>query len=224
VIFVNLEDYFRKLEELLQKQSMYVCVSYDADLLALEPVAGYAAQWAGFAAGHGNLKLEIRTKSANPVMWEALPRLSNVIYAFTVSPQRMIETCEHGTPSAEARIRCACEGLKRGYPVRLCFDPMLYLPTWREEYAALLSLTDRIFAKQQVDFGMLTDASVGCFRISQDYLKTIRRMEPDEPSVQFPYVNQGGFYQYPPKLRQEMEAYLIGELAKRMDKEKIYHE
>jgi spore photoproduct lyase len=157
-------------------------------------------------------------------MWDSLPVLSNVIYAFTVSPQRMIKVCEHGTPSAEARLRCACEGLKRGYPVRLCFDPMLYLQTWRENYALLLSQCDRIFAEYNLEMNVLSDASVGCFRISQDYMKTIRRLEPYEQSVQFPYVNQGGFYQYPSKLRMEMEEFLIGELKIRMDREKIYHE
>jgi spore photoproduct lyase len=55
-------------------------------------------------------------------------------------------------------------------------------------------------------------------------MKRLRRMEPDEPAVQFPYVNRGGVYQYPPALQREMESYLIGELSKRMGKEKIYHE
>jgi spore photoproduct lyase len=203
---------------------MYVCVSYDADLLAMEPVTGYVALWSAFAAKQEDLKLEIRTKSAHASMWEKLPGLSNVIYAFTVSPQPMIDACEHNTPSAEARLRCACMGLQKGYPIRLCFDPMLYLPTWRDDYANLLTQIDRIMSEYQVDMRQLTDVSVGTFRISSDYMKKIRRMEPDAPAIQFPYVNRGGVYQYPPKLRQEMEDYLIGELGKRMEKENIYHE
>jgi spore photoproduct lyase len=220
VIFVNLEDYFSELEEKLKKQQMYICVSYDADMLALEPVAGYAAQWAEFASRHDNITLEIRTKSANPAMWDRLPVLSNVIYAFTVSPQQIVDECEHGTPSAKARLRCCCEGLKRGYPVRICFDPMIFLPTWREDYAQLLEACDRIFAEYNVKMSGLSDVSVGCFRISQDYMKTMRRLLPCEAVVQFPYVNQGGYYGYPPKLKQEMEDYLIGELEKRIDKRK----
>jgi spore photoproduct lyase len=220
VIFVNLEDYFKELEVKLKKRSMYICVSYDADLLALEPVAGYAAQWAEFASRHDNLTLEIRTKSANPAMWDKLPVLSNVIYAFTVSPQRIVDECEHGTPSAEARLRCCCEGLKRGYPVRLCFDPMIYLPTWREDYASLLVDCDRIFSEYNVKMSELSDVSVGCFRISQDYMKAMRRLLPCDAVVQFPYVNHEGYYGYPPKLKQEMEKYLIGELEKRIDKGK----
>lgn len=224
VIFVNLEDYFAELERLLAQRSMYLCVSYDADLLAMEPVAGYAKLWSDFGALHENLKLEIRTKSARTAMWDNLTCLSNVIYAFTLSPQRMIDACESGTPTVRARISCALAGLERGFPIRLCFDPMLYLPTWREDYGELLSELDAAFTDRGLTMQKLTDVSVGTFRISQDYLKKLRRVQLMAPAVQFPYVNIGGVYQYPPRLLTEMEAYLIGELSKRIDKENIYHE
>ena len=55
-------------------------------------------------------------------------------------------------------------------------------------------------------------------------MKKLRHVKPAAPAVQFPYVNLGGVYQYPERLRKEMEDYLITELEKRMDKEKIYHE
>lgn len=224
VIFVNLEDYFAELDEILAQKSMYLCVSYDADLLAMEPLVGYAKIWSDYAALHENLKLEIRTKSARSSMWEELPCLSNVIYAFTLSPQRMIDACESGTPSAEARIACALTGLKKGFLVRLCFDPMLYLPTWREDYSGLLAELDAAFAGHGLTMQQLTDVSVGTFRISQDYMKKLRRVEQTAPAVQFLYVNVGGVYQYPPKLIKEMEHDFIAQLEKRIDKEKIYHE
>lgn len=224
VVFVNLEDYFAALDEILLHKTMYLCVSYDADLLAMEPVIGYAKQWSDYALLHENLKLEIRTKSARTAMWEELPSLSNVIYAFTLSPQRMIDTCESGTPSAKARLACALAGLKQGFLVRLCFDPILYLPTWREEYGTFLSELDGAFDAHDLTMQQLTDVSVGTFRISQDYMKRLRRAKPMASAVHFPYVNVGGVYQYPPQLLKEMEEYLIEELAKRMDKEKIYHE
>lgn len=224
VIFVNLEDYFAELDEILAHKSMYLCVSYDADLLAMESVIGYAKLWSDYAVLHENLKLEIRTKSARTAMWEGLPCLSNVIYAFTLSPQRMINACESGTPPAKVRIACALTGLEQGFPVRMCFDPILYLPTWREDYGALLSELDAAFAAHGLTMQQLTDVSVGTFRISQDYMKRLRRAEPTASAVHFPYVNVGGVYQYPPRLLEEMEGYLMAELAKRMDKENIYHE
>lgn len=225
VIFVNIEDYLEELDKILKTKDMYVCISYDADLLAMEPVTGYAGIWSKYAANHRNLKLEIRTKCASPAMWN-LPCLSNVIYAFTLSPQPMIDAFEKGTPSAEARIACATEGLKKGFPVRLCFDPMLYLPSWEKDYLQLLEQIEHTFYQAVPEGGWkrLRDVSVGTFRISQEYMKKLRRVEPFAPAVQYPYVNRNGVYQYPPELLQKMEDFMIAELTKRMDKENIYHE
>ena len=195
------------------------------DLLAMEAVTGYVRLWSAYAAKHENLKLEIRTKCAGHAMWD-LPCLSNVIYAFTMSPQKMIDAFEKETPSAFARIVCAAEGLKKGFPVRLCFDPMLYLPSWKTDYLQLLSQIDRIFGDRMLHDGWekLVDVSVGTFRISQEYMKKLRRVEPFAPAVQYPYVNCNGVYQYPPELLKEMESFMITELTQRMNKENIYHE
>ena len=166
VLFVNIEDYLEELDHILKTQNMYVCISYDADLLAMEAVTGYVRLWSAYAAKHENLKLEIRTKCAGHAMWD-LPCLSNVIYAFTLSPQKMIDAFEKETPSAFARIVCAAEGLKKGFPVRLCFDPMLYLPSWKTDYLQLLSQIDRIFGDRMLHDGWekLVDVSVGTFRL-----------------------------------------------------------
>ena len=167
----------------------------------------------------------MRRKCAGDAMWD-LPCLSNVIYAFTLSPQKMIDAFEKETPSAFARIVCAAEGLKKGFPVRLCFDPMLYLPSWKTDYLQLLSQIDRIFGDRMLHDGWekLVDVSVGTFRISQEYMKKLRRVEPFAPAVQYPYVNCNGVYQYPPELLKKMENFMITELTQRMDKENIYYE
>lgn len=224
VVFVNLEDYFARLDALLETQSMYVCVSYDADLLALEAWMGYAYAWAEYAAKHSGLKLEIRTKSARKGMWEELPVLPNVVYAFTVSPQQLIAASEHNTPSEQARIDCAVEGIRRGFPVRFCLDPILYLPGWENLYRELFIHMDQAFAKAHCSWEQLDAVSVGGFRISKEYMKKIRRVEPDSPIVQFPYVNVEGVYQYPPELLDKMENYVLSELHKRMPPERVYRD
>ena len=55
-------------------------------------------------------------------------------------------------------------------------------------------------------------------------MKKLRRVQPYAPAVQYPYVNVGGVYQYPANLLQEMESYMIKELADRIGKENIYYE
>lgn len=41
VVFVNLEDIFREVRKLLEERAVYLCISYDTDLLAMEPITGY---------------------------------------------------------------------------------------------------------------------------------------------------------------------------------------
>ena len=43
VVFVNLEDYRADVEEKLKEGLMYVCASYDTDLLAMNGLTGHAA-------------------------------------------------------------------------------------------------------------------------------------------------------------------------------------
>ena len=54
VLFVNIEDYLEELDHILKTQNMYVCISYDADLLAMEAVTGYVRLWSAYAAKHEN--------------------------------------------------------------------------------------------------------------------------------------------------------------------------
>lgn len=222
VIFVNLEDIFAEIKKRLAAHPMYLCVSYDTDLAALEHITGYVGAWVEFvraqnAGRPGRLKTELRTKSADARLWQSFAPEKGVICAYTLSPQAVIDACEHRAPSLAQRIRAAEAALAAGFPVRLCFDPMIYCKDWREHYAAM---TEQVFSR--IPAQKLMDVSVGSFRISQDYLKKMRKCEPDSAVVQFPFQNADGYYQYPPKLMEEMEHFLTERLAEYVSREKIF--
>ncbi len=217
VIFVNLEDYFAEVEQMLKDHPLYLCVSYDTDLLALEHVTGYVGEWCDFAAEHEDLKIEIRTKCADQRLTAQLRPIPGVIYALTLSPQAVIETFEHHTPSLAARLSFAKELIRAGCRVRFCFDPMIYLPGWEQHYAGML---EQVY--DAVDMEKIADVSVGTFRVSQDYLKTMRKQEPDSAVVWFPFQNENGYYHYPKALMEEMELFLVCQLEQKVPKEKIF--
>ena len=222
VVFVNLEDIFAEIEETLKRHPMYLCVSYDTDLLAIEHMTGYASRWIEFVRRQnkrqpGSLKIELRTKCAGRELWKNVQPHPDVICAFTLSPQAVIDTCEHRTPSLEQRILGAAEAMRAGFPVRLCFDPMLYCRDWRKQYEDMLAQVDA-----RIDMEQLVDVSVGAFRVSQDYLKKMRKNEPYSAVVQFPYQNDGGVYHYPTELMEEMEQFMVERLAERIGREKIF--
>lgn len=224
VVFVNLEDMFaevsRRLEDMRSERrecAMYLCVSYDTDLLALEHLIGYTSEWLSFVRKHPGLTVEIRTKCADVSLFCREQPTDRAVFAFTLSPQKVVEDYERGTPSLAQRIACAAIAQKRGFAVRLCFDPMIYFSAWEEAYGSMLA---QVFA--QIDGGKLCDVSVGTFRVSQDYLKKMRKCEPDSAVVQFPYQTIRGVSQYPRELSKKMETFVTDRLMEYLPREKIW--
>ena len=183
----------------------------------MEKILGYVREWCLFTQKHEDLKIEIRTKCANKVFFRNIRQISSVIYAFTLSPQAVIEAYEHYTPSLTERISCVEEMVQAGHLVRLCFDPMIYLPGWNHHYGEMLEQVS-----DAMDWNKIMDVSVGTFRISQEYLKKMRKQEPDSAVVWFPFQRENGFYHYPDALMEQMECFLVDRLEKKMSKEKIF--
>ena len=217
VVFVNLEDIFAEVEQVLENHPLYLCVSYDTDLLAMEGIIGYVREWCDFAVKHDNLKIEIRTKCANQSFAESVTPIPTVIYAFTLSPQAVIDAFEHHTPSLAERLSCAANMIQAGCPVRLCFDPMLYIPDWEQHYEIMLN---QVFCTIPVE--KIMDVSVGTFRISKDYLKNMRKQDPESAVIWFPFQKEGSYCHYPDALMEQMECFLSEKLEKKIPKEKIF--
>lgn len=218
VIFLNLPDIFKEVDMLLSEHPVYLCVSYDTDLLAIEALTGYVKEWVGFADSHKDLTIEVRTKAGN-VDFGKIPASGNrrTIFAFTLSPDYVVEHFEHKTGSLGSRIDSIKQALDLGFTVRLCFDPMIYCPDWRAEYGRMM---DRITSEIPMD--RINDVSVGSFRLSEDYLKSMRRNMPDSAVVQYPYQNDHGVYHYSDRLTEEMENWMVERLKGHITEDRIF--
>lgn len=212
VIFVNIEDYFKKI---LHK-NIYVCASYDTDFFPLENLIGYVKKWNDFAHNSPETKIEIRTKIKNLNIWKYSPS-SNMTYAFSLSPQQIIEKYEQKTSSLSARIENINTAIKNGHNSRLCFDPIIYVTGWRKIYSEFLRE-----CINKIDFNKIKDISIGSFRISSSYLKNMRKHDYVSKIVNFPFENVNGYYQYPPSLQKEMEKFLYNTLTKKIDASKVF--
>lgn len=226
VVFVNLEDIWDEVRARLNEHAMYLCISYDTDMMAAEQITGYTAEWIAFArtvsAGAPGkpphpLKIEIRTKSADPRFWQRHNPVPGIIYALTLSPQAVIDAFEHKTPSLRQRLASAKEALRRGFSLRLCFDPMLYCKDWELQYGEMLR---QVF--EEIDMEKIEDVSVGTFRMSSDYLKKMRKCQPGSAVVQFPYQNDNGVYHYSGELTEKMEVFLSNRLKEKIPEEKLF--
>ncbi|MEE3357480.1 MAG: hypothetical protein VZR31_05300, partial [Lachnospiraceae bacterium] len=217
VIFVNLEDTFRELEALLTLHPVYLSVSYDTDLLAVESLTGYVKRWVEFTRSHPDLTIEIRTKCPRKDLFSKIEACDRVIFAYTISPDPIIQRFEHGTGSLAARLAAVKAAMEQGFSLRLCFDPMVYISDWKSVYHTMMDEVE-----EAIDLSRIRDFSVGSFRISESYLKPMRRLMQDSAVVQFPFERKNGYYQYPSALMEEMEEDLLGQIENRVDHPKIF--
>lgn len=213
VVFVNLEDYRADVEEKLKEGPMYVCASYDTDLLAMNGLTGHADFWKELALAHDDLLVELRTKAAV----EIKENISNVIYAFTLSPEEVVSRYERFTAPVKARISAARSAIENGAKIRLCFDPIIKIPDWEDAYKKLVDET-----ASAIDFSKLTDVSVGTFRISADYLTKMRKAYPGSELAWYPYVVKEGVAQYEPETDSGMQEFVCGLIGEHIGREKIF--
>lgn len=217
VLFVNMEDYFAETARMLGRHPVYLSVSYESDLLALEDIVPYVRSWIEFAARHPHLTVEVRTKSANYRALASVRPVDNVILAWTLSPDAVIRRHEPLTPSLTARLKSARQAAEDGWNVRLCFDPLLHVPNWRELYRQCVEETFALFPAERVH-----DISIGVFRVPREYLKTMRKRRPDSPLLHYPYENIGGVLSYPASLAADMIRFVREQIEQYVPAEKIY--
>lgn len=225
VLFLNLNDYFTDCRALLsEKGSLYLCISYDTDLIAMEEVYPYVERFLSFLEEEKKLLIEVRTKAGGEGFFRRIETLSvpedvkrRMIFAFTLSPVEIVEEAEQGSAGLMGRIVAVKRAIKEGFRVRLCFDPMIYHTDWKNIYRRFLDLVFR-----EIPLEKVYDISVGSFRISESYLKAMERACPDSPHTFFPYENTNGFYHYPKDLLEEMEGFLLSRIEEQFPKERIF--
>ena len=225
VLFLNLEDYFSDCQRLIkEKGSLYLCISYDTDLLALEELYPFVERFARFLEEEPDLRIEVRTKAGGESLFRRLLKMhlsedakKRLIFAFTLSPEKIVSEAEHGTAGLKGRLKAIKMAMEEGFTLRLCFDPMLYHADWESLYTELLETVFR-----EIPMEKLYDVSVGSFRISESYLKAMTKACGASPYTSFPYENTDGYYHYSKELLLKMEGFLEQRLLEKLPKEKIF--
>lgn len=217
VVFVNIEDIFEEVLKLCKEKKIYLCVSYDTDLIALDNLTGFISRWMDFVESEPNLTVEIRTKSHRRDIYERFIPNDRVIFAYTMSPEGVIDNYEHKTASLEDRIKAASFAITKGFTVRLCFDPMIYCKDFEEQYK---SMVDKVF--EAINPSDIYDVSVGSFRIAGDYLKNMRHKMPESAICQFPFEVNDKICTFPTDIKTRMERHIITCLTQYIDESKIF--
>ncbi|QEK10969.1 radical SAM protein [Crassaminicella thermophila] len=217
VIFVNIEDTFEAVKKLLKKHPVYLCISYDTDLLAFEGITSFVREWIKFAKNYKDLIIELRTKSANFKAIKDIQPLENIILAWTLSPDEIIRLHEEKTPSLQARLKSIKEAMENGWNVRICFDPLLYTKNWKEQYESCIEQTFEILPHHKIH-----DVSVGVFRVSKDYLKKMKKERSTSKLLAYPFCFNDGMASYSEKHAKQMINFVYEKVSEYIPKSKIF--
>lgn len=218
VIFVDIEKVFEEVEELYNKlKSLYLCVSYDTDLLAIENICSFSEKWYHFIKDKKDLKIELRTKSANIDKFLNLNILDNFIIAFTLSPEDIAFKNEKYTASFKNRVKAIKELQNKGWKVRICIDPLIYTDDFEKNYSDMIE-----YLFSEIDKNKVIDVSIGVFRISKEYLKKMRNQNQNSEILYYPFECIDGVYTYSDKLKSHMIDFIKEQFLKYINIEKIY--
>ena len=219
VYFVNQGDLIEKARRTAREAgSLYLCIAYDNDLLAMENLLGTAARWVEGLRECPEIKVEIRTKSANFRPLSRLAPAGNFILAWPLSPRRIIERYEAKTPPLEARLRALMEALEAWWIVRLCLDPLLPVEDWQEQYEELLEELDREHL-----WPRFQDASYGLFRLPKQFLRQARKARPDSALLAAATsTEERGLYTFAGDEQWKLLKFVGDELEKRMSAERVW--
>ena len=220
VFFVNTEDFFDAVLPYLNKPTL-IAISYDTDTLAIESLTSHTKEWIEFAQKHPNLHLEIRTKSAN---FKAIKSLhpkgtshvsDQVVLAWTLSPQKIIDLYEHKTPSLKKRLSSIREAIDAGWRVRVCIDPVIYNEEFNELYPPLI---DTLFATIEAD--KLFQLTLGSFRMSSVHLKKIKKLRRSDIAF-YPYEVKDNIVSYGKTIEQNILHVMVEKATQYIEKERI---
>ena len=218
VIFVDIEKVFEEVEELYNKlKSLYLCISYDTDLLAIENICGFSEKWYYFIEDKKDLKIELRTKSGNIDKFLNLKPLDNFIIAFTLSPENLALKNEKYTASFKNRVKAIKELQEKGWKVRICIDPLIYSDNFEKNYSQMIE-----YLFNEIDKEKVIDVSIGVFRISKEYLKKMRNQNQNSEILYYPFECIDGVYTYSDKTKSYMINFIKEQFLKYIDEKKIY--
>lgn len=175
-VFSNTEDLIEETHGFLschRKSFFRVGTGELTDSLALDPYIGLSDQLVPFFAEQPNALLELKTKSDHIERLLPLDPRGRVVVSWSMNPQRVIDSEEHGTASLDDRLGAAYRCQEAGYKLGFHFDPIIEYPGWEQDYQELV---ERIFSV--VDHRRTSWISMGVLRYTPGLKRVMRQRFP----------------------------------------------
>ncbi len=221
VIFVNYEDFFKKISSLVENnknQNLAFFSGYDCDSLALDNITNFVTDSLEFFKNIPTALIELRTKSTsiNPIL--SFKPIKNCVVAYSLLPEKVSKNLDNKTPNILRRINSLKKLSDNGWKVGLRFDPLIYSNNWKENYKELF---DKIFKK--VNLHNVHSVSCGPLRFPKKMYTKIFDLYPEEKLFSAFLGTRGGMVSYKEEIEKEMIDFCHQEFSKYLSKSLIFN-
>ncbi len=167
VFFINFEE---MQEQILEKRGGHFFSGYDGDSLALEHKTHFLQEFFPFFARHPDCLFEVRTESGGSAPWLQQQPLENVILAWSLSPEKVVEQVEKKTAPLQRRLALLKKAQQLGWKVGLRFDPIL---AQKNFYSVMRTFFQQVF--REVVGKQVHSVSLGAFRLPRSFQKNMEK-------------------------------------------------
>ena len=179
LLFVNYDDFAKDLREHVAStsaESPWYFSGYDCDSLALEPVTGFAEYFLGVFSEPEMAKatLELRTKSTQIRSLMNRSSMPNVVVAFSLNPDEVVDAVEAGTPNLSKRLRAIQQLQSAGWRVGLRFDPVVWHDDFQKTYHNFFEIVFDCVNGELID-----SITLGAVRLPKDFHKIMSNLYPE---------------------------------------------
>jgi spore photoproduct lyase len=212
----NLADFFKAFEG--YRQDIRVGSGETTDSLAFDHITGFSPQLVEFFRRHPQSLFEFKTKSDNVELLLTVKSAPNIVVAWSVNPQSIIDQEEFFTASLEERLKAAGKCARAGYSTAFHFDPIVAYPGWERDYAEVV---DRIFAA--VPEKGVRWISLGTLRMTPEHKKMIENRFPENTILDAELLTApDGKVRYHENVRRDIYQKMLGFLRQHTKRDIIY--
>lgn len=197
--------FIRDLEQHLQKIDLdpdriyHIGTGQSSDSLMWGNHHGLLDALYNFAVAHPNVILEMKSKSGRIEYFLENPPPANMVFTWSLNPQKVIQHEEKGTASLMTRLEAARKLADIGCPVGFHLHPMVWYEGWRREYRELVSQVIAAFSP-----GEVVMVSLGTLTFIKSVIRRIRSSLLSTTILQMPMEEIGGKLSYPFAVKKEM--------------------
>lgn len=211
-VFVNVEQQLEAIGKQIEGSGdklLRIGTGEFTDSLALDPILKWTEILPAFAVKHKNTILEFKTKTVSIEGLLSSAHRDRIVVSWSLNSPTIAAKEEHGAPSIRKRLEAARICQREGYSLGFHFDPLIEIPSWKEEYSRTIDMLDEFVNPSGVIW-----ISLGCLRFMPSLKGVIRGRFPRTMILAGEFVQgMDGKMRYIKPVRVEMYGFMKEKLS-----------